>query len=234
MLSLDVVRPFYDLMGLRLDDPDGLQQTLRHEIVTWRKRSVAAPEASLPFTPHGVIRVVAESLSAEASQHLVWWEQHVFHGDPRDNLNLRKWTTVLQTCHNESGLWNQLGFPDSIREEARDRFRRSGNLDEYLRRQQEVDARPLSDWDLHLYALHLYDDNLYVGMGYTHVPDGPRLWIQPTVRDYQGYQFWAWILTTLRPNQIDSLWEAASRVVETEELHSARDLPHPLILDIWS
>jgi hypothetical protein len=125
-------------------------------------------------------------------------------------------------------LWNRLGLPQG----ALDRFLRSCNLDEYLRRQKEVDASPLSDWDLHLYALHLYDDNLYGPKDLAHVPDGPRLHVVPTIRAYQGYLFWAWVLNTHRPDQLDRLWDEGRRIVEEEELRSARGLPHPSVLDI--
>jgi hypothetical protein len=234
LLSMDVVSPFYGLMGLRFGAPERLQRLLRHEIVRWRNAVANAPTpVSGPFVgSQRFVASIAESIGAESARHLVWWERYVFHNDPRDNLDLDRWDTVLRCSRLEPALWRRL-FPDPFSEEALDRFRRSLNIDEYRRRQEDVDARPLSDWDLHLYAIHLYDDNLYSEADYVHVPDGPRVWVEPTIRDYQGRQFWAWVLKALSPDRLDRLWQNAHAIVKDEELSSVRGLPHPSALDIW-
>src|SRR5438552_258113 len=122
LLSMDVVRPFYELMGLRLADPVGLQHLLRQEIVTGRKKGVAPPDGGQPTITPGVLKALEEALGAETSRRLFWWERHVFHKSPRrDNLNVRKWNTVLQTARHEPRLWNQLGLPQG----ALERFGRS-------------------------------------------------------------------------------------------------------------
>lgn len=229
LLSMDVVRPFFDLMGLKLASPAQFQEVLRREVITGRKRGVVVPNARLPVTPQGVLKAVGESLGERVRRHLVWWGQGVFHKTPgRDGRNLQKWSTVLQTSRHEPGLWNRLSFPQG----ALDRFHQSFNFDDYRQRQAEVDARPLCDWDLHLYTLHLHDDNLYGPNDLTRVPDGPRLWVKPTIWDYQGYQFWAWVLNTLPSDRLDLLWKAGREIVEEEGLTSARGLPHPSILEI--
>jgi hypothetical protein len=229
LLSMDVVRPFFDLMGLKLSSPAQLQDVLRREVIAGRKSGVVVPSARLPVIPQRVLQAVRESLGEGASSHLVWWERHVYHRTPsKDHRGLRKWISVLQRSQQEPGSWGRLGLPPG----ARDRFERSRNLDEYVRRQKEVEPAPLSDWDLHLYALHLYDDNLYGTNDLRRVPDGPRLYVTPTIRAYQGYQFWTWLLSTLRLEQLDRLWQEGQRIVEEKELHSARGLPHPSLLDI--
>ena len=229
LLSMDVVRPFFDLMGVKLANPTEFQEVLRGEVIAGRKSEVADPNARLPVTPQGFLKSVRESLGEGANRHLVWWERHVFHKNPsRDNREVRKWATVLQTSRHEPRLWNRLGLPPG----ALERFGRACNLDDYRRRQKDVDSSPLTDWDLHLYALWLFDDNLYSSSDLSHVPDGPRLHVRPTIRAYQGYEFWAWVLSKLRPEQIDRLWEEGRRIVEEEKLHSAKGLPHPSSLDI--
>ena len=226
LLSMDVVSPFFDLMGLRAGGSEHLPRVLRRFTVAGRKRM-----ADPPLGPAEVIQAVSDSIGADAARQLVWWEQNVFSNHPRDNLELQFWTTVLLSCRNETDGWRRLGFPDPIRDEALDRLNRALNIAEYSRRQDDVDARPLSDWDLHLYAVHLYDDNLYLDDMYR-VPDGPRLWILPTIRNYQEYCFWAWALKALRPDQLDRLWQVAQRIVVDDELTSVQTLPHPSVLEI--
>jgi len=226
LLSLDVVRPFFDLMGLHAGND--LQGVLRREIISGRKQAAASPDAELP-TPQKVISAVAESLGASTSSHLIWWGCYIFEDAPKDHLNLDKWNSVLYDCRTDPRRWSQLGFPDSI---GPDQFRICLSLYEYQRRQDEVDARPLSDWDLHMYAYCLYDDNIYED-SFGRVPDGPRLWVKPTVRAYQEYQFWARALKAMGPEQRDRLWQAAHRIAEEEEiLKDPSLLLHPSTLEI--
>src|SRR5262245_16683128 len=233
LLSMDVVRPFYGLMGLQPGAPEKLQRVLRQEIVSGRKKTVAEHLSADPTAVvQRIVNGLAELSGTEAARQLVWWEQNVFHNDPRDNLELDNWDTVLRCCRLERRLWRRL-FPDRLQDKAMDEFRRSLKIDEYDLLQEEVDSKPLSDWDLHLYALNLYDDNLYDEAGPTGVPDGPRLWVKPTIRDYQGYQFWAWVLQMLGPDELDRLWQEGFEIVKEEDLHSAQQLAHPSVLRIW-
>lgn len=230
LLSMDVVLRFYDLMGLRPANPHGLQTILRQEIITARERWRFAPDHIPLLSRQAIVQTIAQSLGPEASRHLVWWGEHIFSGSA-DSMNLEKWHIVLATCRRQSGLWSRL-LPDARKEEALDRFRKSRTMDEYNRRQEALDLQPLSDWDLHLYALHLYDDNLYDDKDFARLLDGPQLWVLPTIRDYQGYQFWAWVLKVLSSQQIDQLWHEACQIAEEEELHAARNLPHPSVLGV--
>lgn len=230
LLSMDVVRPFFDLMGLRFRNIGDFQLVLRQEIVAGRKRATANLN-SRQLNPQEIIRAVEGPLGVNAGSHLDWWNRHVFLWDSTlDNVNLRKWTTILLYCSKEPKLWAQLGFPDGI---GPDQFRRSRNLDEYQKKQDEVDARALSDWDLHLYALRLYDDNLYEN-NVNRVPDGPRLYVKPTVRANREYQFWNSVLKTMRLDQRDNLWNEALRIAQIENLlRDPETLSHPSILEIW-
>lgn len=226
LLSMDVVRPFYDLMGLRSSEPDVLQQVLRQEIIAGRKRFAAQPDVDAPIDLQTVLDTVSEALGAQFGEYLTLWATYVFHDAPADNRNLARWSAVLQACRGEPNLWARLGFPD----DSLDRFRQSKNTTEYRRRQEEVDAQPLTDWDLHQYVVKLYDDILY-GESAGQVPDGPRLWVLPTVKNFQGYRFWLWLLKGLGADQRDRLWQEGLQIVEEEDLY-APDLPHPSVLEI--
>ncbi len=85
LISMDVVRPFFDLMGFPADND--LQRVLRQEIINGRKGAAANPGAGLP-APQQVIRAVAESLGTRTSSYLVWWGCYIFEDAPRDHRNL--------------------------------------------------------------------------------------------------------------------------------------------------
>jgi hypothetical protein len=137
----------------------------------------------------------------------------------------------LRHCRHESTLWHRLNFPEELSEESLSRFRTALNVKEFYRREEELKAQPLSDWDLHMYAsqLYVFEADDIEGGG----PD-PFGAILDTIRDYQGYCFWAWVLRTLSPSQLDRLREAALRIVREEELKSVKEheFPHPALLGI--
>ncbi len=229
LLSMDVVIPFFDLMGLQISMPSDLQGVFRRVILDARKNADAASDKTRSF-PEETIAAVSLTLGVEASSRLVWWNDNVFLWDStQDNVHLRKWTSIVRHCARDPGRWAQLGFPTWF---SPDQFYQSRDLTDYQTLQDDVDAKPLSDWDLHLYSLRLYDDNVYE-KSVDRVPDGPRLYVKPTVRAYRGYQFWNLALKAMNSSQRDDLWHQARRIAREEEILSDfRSLPHPTVLDI--
>lgn len=226
ILTLDVVNPLFGLMGLQTNEPAGLQQILREEMIKGRRRFKADP-SQLPVTPEGIFASIEARLGQREAQQLAWWISRVFHGTPYDGIDLRKWAVLLRYCRNQNKLWERLGFPESLRVQALERFCKSINIDELNRCYEEQEARPLSDWDVHLYAIYFYDDDDSEG-----TPNGPRLWVTPTVRDFQGYQFWSWVVGELNQEQINWLWRCGQKLAVDENLLSAEELPSPINLDI--
>src|SRR5262249_40766955 len=159
---------------------------------------------------------------------LVWWLRRILHLDPRDNLGLSHWDHVLRYCRHSPDRWERLGFPSRISAEALERFRKALDISEYKRQYDVMQDHPLSDWDLHMYASQLYDfDEDLKGP-----IESPFLTVVATIRDYQGYEFWRWILRTLDSDELTILWDSAKRVVQEEELTSARELPAPVTLGV--
>jgi hypothetical protein len=230
LLSMDVVSPFYELMGLRLDNPEQFQSTLREAIIAWRKQILRPLKFGKPQALDEVTVAIEGALDIASIRQLAIWGQNIFQYDStKDGVDLRKWNSVLNYCLDEPTLWARLRLPGSATPGS---FQASRKIDEYYRIQKEVDESPLSDWDLHLYALFLYDDLLYFDDP-SHLRDGPRVYIKLTIRANQGFEFWAAILNQLNVNEIEELWKAARQIVEEEGLRLARELPHPSALEIW-
>jgi hypothetical protein len=232
LLSMDIVRPACDLMGLAVEEFDRLQPRLRQLLVAERKRSAPPPDASfLVMHEAALVSHVAKAIREDASPSLAWWERNVFMCDTRDHQGLRNWGHVLHHARNEPGLWQRL-FPAPRQDEALQRFQRSFDMTGYSRWEKEIDAARLSDWDLHMYALHLHDDILYADDEHDAVTDGAKIDVELTTGIYQGLVFWNWVLKSCRADQLDRLWHEARTIVEQAQKRWIREPPHPLAIEI--
>lgn len=234
LLSMDVVRPFCELMGLGREEFDRLQPRLRQQLVGERKRSGPPADASLLVMHEApLVSNVAKALREDATPYLAWWERYIFMCDTRDHQTLRNWGDVLHRARNEPSLWQRL-FPPPLRHEALERFQRSADMTEYYRREKEIDATPLSlsEWDLHLYALYLHDDILYSDDEHDEIADGAKIDVELTIGVYQDFHFWKWVLKSFRADEVDRLWHEARNIVEHAKMRWIRELPHPSTLDI--
>jgi hypothetical protein len=230
LLTLDVVRAFYDMMGLDPAFHAGLHGALRDATVLTRKELVRAPVEGGPKPALTSFCRHVEGLAGEAAtEHLAWWLQHVSESSAEAHRALRRWMHVMRDCQREEDAsWRQLAFPQALSTEASMRFVRSVDPREFARRRDALEGRPLSDWDLHMYASKTYDfDEDREGTGAT-----PLTHVALTVRAYQQYQFWAWALRALTPDEQTRLRDSALAVARALELTSVNDLVHPSALDI--
>jgi hypothetical protein len=222
LLTLDVVRPFYDLMGLNQDAQAVLQDALRATTLATRKQG---PHP----TPASFCRELQGRLGAPTIEHVAWWLRYVFFKETQAHVPVENWTDLLRRCHRAGAeSWGRLPFPARLSAEAFQRFGTSIDRTEYKRRDQELDDRPLSDWDLHMYASETYDFDEQ-----TEGPTGaPSTSVSLTVSVYQSYLFWAWVLRALTPEQQTKLREKALEIVRTDRLPWIKGLVHPSALDI--
>jgi hypothetical protein len=222
LLSLDEVLPHYDLMGLHPGNNQGLLQVIRRQIVGSR----VYPDATGGALGRArVLGAVEAAFGRQARDHLDWWVKYLLHLGPQDNVALGRWMWLFRRCRPPNPLWEQVGLPSALREEAADRLLRAISTDEYQRRRAVLASKPLSDWDLHLYASVPFADD-------EPGPSTPQVYITLTILDYQGYIFWAWLLKNLQPDQLDVLWESGKQVVREQGLKSIGELPPPHHLDI--
>jgi hypothetical protein len=229
-LTLDVVRAFYDLMGLDTAVEAGLQGALRDATLVTRRQIVDALVTGGPKpTLAAFCRYVEGSVGAAASEHLVWWLQHVFDAEAQTHRALDRWSRVLRHCQREGdGGWRQLAFPEPLSNEASSRFAAAVDVKEYHRRREYLEARPLSDWDLHMYASQTYDFDQDMEGAWPN----PFTHVSGTIRAYQQSRFWAWVLRALDTGERIRLREGALAIAGAAGLASIKDLADPSTLDI--
>jgi hypothetical protein len=77
LLTLDVVRTFYDLMGLGPELNAGLHEALRDATLAMRNETVKALANGMPApTLTSFCRHVERAIGPATTEHLVWWLQH--------------------------------------------------------------------------------------------------------------------------------------------------------------
>lgn len=227
LLTLDVVRTFYDLMGIDPQYHAALHGGLRKATLVTRKEIVLELTRGGPKpTLAGFCGIVESALGPPGTEHLTWWLERVLLAEHRE---IGSWTRVLRYCLREGDeYWRRLGFPAPLSDEAAKRFATSVDRTAHKRRCADLDEHPLSDWDLHMYASQLYDfDRSLEGLS-----PSPLTEVSLTAAAYQEHRFWAWVLHTLAPEQLTQLRESALEIVSTEDLASSKDLVHPSALDI--
>jgi hypothetical protein len=230
LLSMDVARAFYDMMGIEPGIHDRLHGALRSATLATRKELVQALLQNQPRPTLASFCGHVEGRIGEApANRLSWWLQRVFADGLETHSSLRSWTHVLRYCKREGDDgWSRLGLPKQVSDESARRFAAAIDVDEFRKRADVLEARPLSDWDLHIYASQPYD--------FDDDPEGA--WPDPftvfsrTVRYYQGYRFWAWMLRVLSPDQQTLLRDKAMDFARNAELTSVKSLVHPSALDI--
>ena len=224
LLSMDVVVPFYDLMGFRPTEPEAFKDVVRGLVLEARRELAVDVSKGATVTAEWFLCRIGAALGAPVRRHVLWWGHHIFAYALKDHRELEAWTNLLRYCGTDPALWNGLRL--EVRDEILSKFRESLKTPAYDLRAQTVYDRPLSDWDLHLYATFAFDDE---DPG---IPNGPKTYVKPTVKAYHGYRFWAWILRHFR-SEMDTLYQNAlpiARLPDNQPLMD--DLPPPHHLDV--
>ncbi|MCH9681656.1 MAG: hypothetical protein K0V04_09500, partial [Deltaproteobacteria bacterium] len=190
LLSMDVVVGFADLMGLPSTDPTRLRDLLREQIIEGRRRFARDPETGT-LDADAMLDAIAKSLGNAERDGVRWWAEHLFEVGTGYHRDLSGWSDLLRTCKDEPARWSRLALPAEVSDQARRAFVNAQDIDPYYQRRAEVRQGRLSDWDLHMYAANLFDDEDEA------LPTGPDRYLYPTVMAAREYAWWAWLVERL-------------------------------------
>jgi hypothetical protein len=221
LFSMDVVVPFFDLIGAPFDHPERLCQALRTEIVATRYRFRSA-NAVPPFDADESLRQVAHFSGARNAELIVWWTENLF--DAPKGSDLDAWADALEPLSRDAERWGELGLLGKASERARSAFIESGNRSEYWKLQAAVFKGPLSDWDLHLYAVNLFEDHDPANVNPSH-------FIARSLRHYAALRFWSAMSGWHSPAELARLRTAAEfSVRERGDVNAELADPRELVL----
>jgi hypothetical protein len=109
LLSMDVVAPFYDLMGLRIRvSSSAFQEIFRKLILMARGEFPSEHPAAVALVPELALDTVKSELGSEMRVNLEKWGAHIFQMDIQEHVGRIDWTAVLRRCRDDDRLWRKL------------------------------------------------------------------------------------------------------------------------------
>ena len=146
VLSLDNARGFYDAMGLPVENAASFQASLREAIMEGRQRYENNPQ-EIP----DVAKLLLQRLDATTAQRFVRWASGAFLGYHADQPDWSAWDIVFSQW-----AYSRRKDMSFLREEKCATFvsdyRREGSDEDVKKMARELMEKPLSDWDLEMYA----------------------------------------------------------------------------------
>jgi hypothetical protein len=204
-------------MGLGWLPRDRFRPLLRQWITENRQRHLESPTRIPDFTKL-VFGRIQEELGDDFGENLRRWATGVFCYVTRDQPDWAAWHVALQRFTYDQRARAELPLPQPRRDELLASFGQSVDTSDIERMIKEQKQQPLSDWDLEMYALHHFNDE--VG------PD-PFDAILATVEIRRLQDFWPELLRLLPPAEQELLWERARSTLGQLGLKRAETLARP-------
>ena len=150
LLSLDGALALYEDMGVPVDDKEAFQRTLREVILEARQRYEANPD-SVP----SVVAMLGARMGSTAAAPFLSWAHGVFLGYHADQPDWSAWDIVFsQWAYSRS---KELEFlPKQKQDLFIKSYRETALTDDIKRKGEEALRKPLSGWDMEMFARQGY------------------------------------------------------------------------------
>lgn len=152
LLSMDCVIPFASYVGADFANHPGFVTALRGAISNVRQKGDLS-HASVSASSLIVNELLKHS-STEVVKKFVWWSAFVLENELVSEFS--KWKRALVRCVSQGEQWSSLGLSKMLLNQLQ------ASIADYLAPQPMRVPSPsprLSDWDLHLYAVNLFNDD---------------------------------------------------------------------------
>lgn len=198
VLSLDAAPEFYGAMGVPARDPVAFQRALRAAILEARGRHDAEPDRIPP-----VAAMLADRLPEPDAEAFLRWARRAFLGYHADQPEWSAWDIVFS--HWAYSRRGDLDFlPPVTRDALVDAYRNTAATDDVRERGERAAERPLSDWDVEIYARRGYGAEW---------ESGPYSTIEAVCRIKRLKQFVAAMWPRLTPREHAQLHDRADALI---------------------
>jgi len=218
LLSLDVTKQFYSLVGLAIDG-DGLRHVIRDGL------NEQPPTDSTRARVDRLFAIIRERLGSPMVDVVRRWAGTAFHYAFRAKHVYGYWTMLLAQSRWQPELWAALAVPDDRRESFMAHFLSAQDGDSFETAYETAVAPRLSDWDLQMRLNNeFHDADSETG--------GPEILLRSLTSLERNRRFWQWVVRTLAPEEVDALHASANALVKRTPQFAFvdEDLRHPAAL----
>lgn len=219
LLSLDVTRKLYPIIGLAIDDDAGLVHAIRDALGDEPMADSPQPRVDRVFA------FIRERLGSVTADVVRRWAATAFHHAYRAKHVYGSWIALLAHSRWQPELWQGLTLPDDRRESFMAHFLSAQDEDSFeTAYETAAAAAPLSDWDLKMRLNNAFHDA-------ESETSGPEILLRSLASVERNRRFWQWVVRTLTSAEVEALYASAEAVVrDTPQFSFINDLTHPAAL----
>jgi hypothetical protein len=215
LLSLDVTRKLYPIIGLPVDDAARLTQAIRDGLGDEVMADSPQLRVDLVFA---TIRQRLDSAYADAVRS---WAGVTFYYAYRAKHVYGYWIALIAQARWRPELWDDLRLPADRRESFMAHFLSAQDEESFDTAYEQAATSPLSDWDLRMRLKNAFHDA-------DSETDGSEILLRSLASVERNRSFWQWVVRTLTADQLDALHASASALVKrTPQFAFIEDLRHP-------
>jgi hypothetical protein len=204
LLSMDVMTPFYEPMGLAMPDKQRFLKMLRRLILENRTIYQQNPEVIPPLADH-VLEEMQSILGVDETEHFFKWATTVYTEVPADHPQWSAWQIIFFRAAYNDKIQERLGVPAGKRDNILAQYFEVMDLTEVEQKIEKIKTQPLSDWDLEMYSIHQFsNDDL----------SDPFAIVLSTVEMNRFQLFWEQLLSQLSVDEKTHLWKQAQRILK--------------------
>jgi hypothetical protein len=156
VLSLDVMAPLFGPMGLGELDEEALVQAVRKVILDAREAAAASGQAPSDLGA-GTFRIISAEIGEAAAIDLRRWAGRVYQRVHADLPQWSGWRIAFEHATSREERVSLLALPPDDRNEIVELFFDIMDMREVEHQIEVLKRRPLSDWDVAMYARHGFD-----------------------------------------------------------------------------
>lgn len=201
ILTLDRVKPFFPDLGLGFVPMETVQKVLRQ----WLHRYLAAEASGNPRPPVAELMLaLAAELGEDDAERFGRQAQDAYF--LADDAPLNRWRRWMTRWSRRPDLWQELRLPAERSEALRQACLRATSEETVLAAADALQAQPLSDWDLGVFAALGFDDD----------ENDPLTSVTLTINRLNFRRFWQELHRVLNEREKQVLLENARRLVAAE------------------
>jgi hypothetical protein len=215
LLSLDVTRKLYPLIGLPIEDAAGLTQAIRDALGEEVMADSPQPRVEQVFA------TIRQRLGSAAADAVRQWAGVAFYHAYRAKHVYGYWIALLAQARWQTELRDALSLPANRRETVMAHFLSAQDEESFDTAYEQAAAAPLSDWDLRMRLNDAFHDS-------DSDTSGSEILLRSLASVERNRRFWQWVVRTLTPGELDAMHASARALAKgTPQFAFIEELRHP-------